>query len=110
MPRAPQIRPPYVMSATIVKEAEVANLLAGFVPVQVQTLRSTKANAADLFVQYNTQSEPVLYCRAGHHPDEQQFAELQNASIENFYVRKADFNDLSNNVLELLDSILQQQT
>jgi HD-GYP domain-containing protein (c-di-GMP phosphodiesterase class II) len=98
------------MSATTVEAAQVANPLAGFVPVQVHTLRATKANSADLFVQHELQSEPALYCRAGSHPDQQQFAELQGAGIENFYVRSADFNDLSDNVMESLDAILKQET
>jgi HD-GYP domain-containing protein (c-di-GMP phosphodiesterase class II) len=110
MPYALQIRTHYAMSATIVKEPQGALPLAGFVPVQVYLLRSTRADAADLFVQYDPQSEPVLYCRAGNHPDAQQFAELQDAGVENFYVRTADFNDLSSNVLDSLDAILQQET
>jgi HD-GYP domain-containing protein (c-di-GMP phosphodiesterase class II) len=88
---------------------QLANPLAGYVPVQVRTLRTTKVDTADLFVQYETEREPVLYCRAGSPPDDQQFAELAEAGIENFYVRSDDFHDLSNEVLNALESILTQE-
>lgn len=97
------------MSVSTIVEGRVANPLAGYVPVQVHTLRSTKTDSADLFVQYNTEAEPILYCRAGSHPDALQFAELQDAGVENFFVRSADFNMLSNDLLESLDSVLQQE-
>ena len=87
---------------------QAPNRLAGFVPVQVRTLRSTKTDAADLFVQYEPQAEPVLYCRAGSRPDEQQFAELAEGGVENLYVRSDDFCNLSNDVLASLDSLLKQ--
>jgi HD-GYP domain-containing protein (c-di-GMP phosphodiesterase class II) len=97
------------MSATITETEQVANPLAGYVPVQVHTLRSTKADAADLFVQYESHAEPVLYCRAGSPPDEQQFAELADAGVENLYVRTADFYNFSNDLLESLDGVLKQE-
>src|SRR5437762_740413 len=96
------------MSATLTDTDQAANPLAGFVPVQVCTLRSTQADSVDLFVQYEPQSEPVLYCRAGTHPDEQQFAQLAEAGAENLYVRSGDFNNFSNALLESLESFLKQ--
>jgi HD-GYP domain-containing protein (c-di-GMP phosphodiesterase class II) len=83
-------------------------LLAGFVPVQVRALRTTKSDAADLFVQYEPDAEPVLYCRAGSSPSDQQFAELASSGVENLYVRSSDFSNLSNDLLTSLDSILKQ--
>ena len=96
------------MSATATATEQAPNRLAGFVPVQVRTLRSTKTDAADLFVHYEPQSEPVLYCRAGSRPDEQQFAELAEGGVENLYVRSDDFSHLSNDVLTSLESLLKQ--
>jgi HD-GYP domain-containing protein (c-di-GMP phosphodiesterase class II) len=49
-----------------------------------------------------------LYCRAGSRPDEQQFAELASGSIENLYVRSADFSNLSNDLFASLQSVLTQ--
>jgi HD-GYP domain-containing protein (c-di-GMP phosphodiesterase class II) len=96
------------MSATAALTEQVPNRLAGFVPVQVRMLRSTKTEAADLFVQYESHSEPVLYCRAGSCPEEQQFAELAESGVENLYVRSGDFCNLSNDLLESLESLLKQ--
>ena len=59
-------------------------------------------------MQYEPNAEPVLYCRAGSHPDEQQFAELVEGGVENLYVRSDDFGNLSNNVLTSLESLLKQ--
>lgn len=96
------------MSVAATVNEPIASPLAGFVPVQVHTLRSSKAEAVDLFVQYDSNSEPRLFCRAGSHPDEQQFAELQEAGVENLYVASADFHSFSNDLLNSLESILQE--
>jgi HD-GYP domain-containing protein (c-di-GMP phosphodiesterase class II) len=97
------------MSATATAPEQVHDRIAGFVPVPVRTLRATKTDAADLFVQYEPNSEPVLYCRGGSHPDEKQFAELAEIGMENLYVRSDDFCNLSNDVLTSLDSLLKQR-
>ena len=54
-------------------------------------------------------AEPVLYCRAGSRPDEQQFAELAEGGVENLYVRNDDFCNLSNDVLASLESLLKRE-
>src|SRR5262245_61539279 len=87
---------PMSATATANPTEQAPNLLAGFVPVQVRALRITKSDAADLFVQYEPDAEPVLYCRAGSSPSEQQFAELASGGVENLYVRSSDFSNLSN--------------
>lgn len=97
------------MPATISAEKSVTNPLAGYVPVQLHTLQSTKADIADLFVQYDPAIEPVLYCRAGSHPDEKQFAELREAGIEYLYVAHSDFNVVSDHLLESLESVLENR-
>src|SRR5215208_4617144 len=97
------------MSATATAPEQAPNCLAGFVPVQVRTLRLTKTDAADLFVQYEPNAEPVLYCRAGSHPDDQQFAELAEGGVESLYVRDDDFCSISNDVLAKLDSVVEQK-
>lgn len=96
------------MSATTTATEQTPNLLAGFVPVQVRALRTARSDAADLFVQYEPDAEPVLYSRAGSRPSDQQFAELAGGGVENFYVRSSDFANLSNDLLTSLDSILKR--
>jgi HD-GYP domain-containing protein (c-di-GMP phosphodiesterase class II) len=96
------------MSATATVSDQATNRLAGFVPLQVRTLRLTKTDAADLFVQYEPNAEPVLYCRAGSHPEDQQFAELAEGGVESLYIRDDDFCNISNDVLAKLDSLVKQ--
>src|SRR6187399_3313627 len=84
------------------------NPLAGFVPVQVRALRTTRADAVDLFMQYESSDEPWLYCRAGTSPDAAQFAELATAGVENLYVRSADFASFSNDLFDSVDTLLKQ--
>jgi HD-GYP domain-containing protein (c-di-GMP phosphodiesterase class II) len=95
------------MSATATATERAPNRLAGFVPVRVGILRSTKTDAVDLFVQYDSHSEPVLYCRAGSCLDAQQFVELADGGVENLYVRSDDFCNLSNDMLTSLESLLK---
>src|SRR3954471_66870 len=54
---------PMSATATATEPEQAPDRLAGFVPIHVVTLRSTKSDAVDLFVQYESQLEPVLYCR-----------------------------------------------
>ena len=96
------------MSDPTIATPPATNPLAGFVPVQVRTLRSTKADAVDLFMQYEPSEEPRLYCRAGTSPDAGQFVELAKAGVENLYVRSADFAQFSNDLLESIDVLIKE--
>jgi HD-GYP domain-containing protein (c-di-GMP phosphodiesterase class II) len=98
------------MNATITPSDQVANPLGGFVPVQLRTLRTTRADAADLFVQYELQGQPMLYSRAGTRPNEDQFTELEEAGVESLYVRNDDFFAFSSDLMESLASLLQQES
>jgi len=85
------------------------NPLAGFVPVAIQTLRTSKADAVDLFVQYEPNCEPVLYTRSGCCPNDEQFAELADVGVESLYVRNDDFFNFSSNLMESLEVLLQKE-
>jgi HD-GYP domain-containing protein (c-di-GMP phosphodiesterase class II) len=98
------------MSATAVANDQATNPLAGFVPVQLHTLRTTRVDAADLFVQYEPHCEPMLYSRAGSRPNEEQFAELEEAGVENLYVRNDDFYTFSSDLMESLASLLKEES
>jgi HD-GYP domain-containing protein (c-di-GMP phosphodiesterase class II) len=96
------------MSATDTVQQHPANPLTGFVSVEVKTLRSAKADAVDLFVQYEPHCEPMLYCRAGARPTDEQFAELEESGVEQLYVRNDDFFNFSSDLMESLGDLLQQ--
>jgi hypothetical protein len=96
------------MSNSTTVTPPATNPLAGFVPVPVRTLRTTRADAVDLFMQYESSDEPRLYCRAGTSPDAGQFAELATTGVENLYVRSADFANFSNDLFDSIDTLLKQ--
>ena len=60
-------------------------------PVQVSTLRTTKVDAVDLFMQYEAGQEPRLYCRAGTRPDSNDFTKLAAQNVSCLFIRGADF-------------------
>ncbi len=62
----------------------------------------------DLFMQHESGFQPRLYCRAGSRPDDNRFAELATAGIENVYVRSHDFVTFSSDLFESIDSLLKE--
>jgi HD-GYP domain-containing protein (c-di-GMP phosphodiesterase class II) len=96
------------MSDVATANDQVTNTLAGFVPVRRTTLRASRVNVVDLFIQYERGAEPRLYCRAGSHPTDEQISELEAAHIQNLYVRSGDFNTFSNDLFASLDTLLRQ--
>jgi HD-GYP domain-containing protein (c-di-GMP phosphodiesterase class II) len=81
---------------------------AGYVPMRSSVLRSIDTAAADLYVQYDRRSPPVLYCRAGCELDGQHFVELADAGIEQVFVAKDDFDGFSSVLLNSLEAYLHQ--
>jgi HD-GYP domain-containing protein (c-di-GMP phosphodiesterase class II) len=96
------------MSESVPLNGADAKCPGGFMPIAVGTLRTTRADAVDLFVQYDAGTQPRLYSRADHGPSDEQFAELLAAGIENLYVRSRDFATFSNQLLDSVDSILKE--
>ena len=97
------------MSTTVTTDS-IASPLAGYVPMRASALRAIEAAAADMFVQYDRRSAPVLYCKAGTPLDPQLFAELADAGVEQVYVAKDDFAQVSARLLDSLESFLQRDT
>ncbi len=96
------------MSAIVPLSGPEVKCPAGFVPIAVRPLRASHADAVDLFVQYETGTQPRLYSRADHGPSDDQYAELVSGGIENLYVRSRDFAAISNQLLDSVDSILKE--
>lgn len=96
------------MSGGIVLIGLDANCPGGFVPIAVRTLRTTHADAVDLFVQYEAGTQPRLYSRADHGPSDDQYAELLSGGVENLYVRSRDFAHFSNQLLDSIDAVLKE--
>jgi len=94
----------------MVTTERMANPLAGYVPMRTSALRAIDSAPADLFVQYDRRSEPVLYCKPGARLDPQLFAEFADAGIEQVYVSKDEFAEVSSRLLESLESFFQKDT
>src|SRR6476469_8864132 len=84
--------------------------LSGYVPVRIAALRSIDTTAVDLFLQYERGQAPVLYCQSGTQLDQQHFLDLADSGVERVYVRCDDFCQICNNVLEVLEKCLQQDS
>ncbi|HEX3601479.1 MAG TPA: HD domain-containing phosphohydrolase [Lacipirellulaceae bacterium] len=74
----------------------------------VRTLRATRAEAVDLFVQFEPGVQPRLYCRAGCRPEESQFTELVASNVENLYIRSGDFGSFSTDLFDSIDRLLKE--
>jgi HD-GYP domain-containing protein (c-di-GMP phosphodiesterase class II) len=97
------------MSTMVTTDSSVSPL-SGYVPMRASALCSIDTAAADLFVQYDRRSAPVLYCKAGAPLDPQLFAELADAGIEQVYVAKDDFGEFSSRLLNSLESFFHKDT
>jgi HD-GYP domain-containing protein (c-di-GMP phosphodiesterase class II) len=100
--------PEDVMSALATDTDLKRNPTAGYVPLRPSVLRSIDSAPADLFVQYDEHSAPVLYCRAGSPLSAHHFAELADAGIEQVYVPTEDFNRVSSRLLDSLETYFQK--
>ena len=98
------------MSTTAIEIDPHTSPIAGYVPMRASALRSIDTAPADLFVQYDRGSPPVLYCRAGCVFNAQHFAELADAGVEQLYVGKDDFDQVSSRLLDSLESYFQRDT
>jgi HD-GYP domain-containing protein (c-di-GMP phosphodiesterase class II) len=98
------------MSTTVTATDSKASPISGYVPIRASALRSIDSAAADIYVQYDRRSAPVLYCRAGSPLDAQYFIDLADAGIEQVYVVKDDFDRLSSRMLDSLESYFQKDT
>jgi HD-GYP domain-containing protein (c-di-GMP phosphodiesterase class II) len=96
------------MSALATETDLKPNPTSGYVPLRPSVLRSIDWAPADLYVQYDPRSAPILYCRAGTPLSAHHFGELADAGIEQVYVPKEDFNSVSSRLLDSLESYFQK--
>jgi HD-GYP domain-containing protein (c-di-GMP phosphodiesterase class II) len=82
------------------------NPLANFVAIRANSLRHLREVMADVYVQYEAESPPLLFFRAGCELELKKFGDLIDAGIENLYVRSDDFCNFSDGMLRSLESVL----
>jgi HD-GYP domain-containing protein (c-di-GMP phosphodiesterase class II) len=95
------------MTVTATPATRNANAKTGYMPVQLQLLRRLRQSSVDLFVQYETNSDPILYHGASAPVGDGQFARLAETGIRQLLVRTDDFQRFAANLLETVDSETQ---
>jgi HD-GYP domain-containing protein (c-di-GMP phosphodiesterase class II) len=79
-----------------------------YVSVRALALQSVDTASVDLFVRYEREAPPVLYCRAGCPIGSDQFQELAEAGVEHLCVRSSDFDLFGSMMRDSLDSYLRR--
>jgi HD-GYP domain-containing protein (c-di-GMP phosphodiesterase class II) len=83
--------------------------LAGYVATPLAALRSLSWAAADLYVRYDPHAAPTLYCPAGWPLESTRLRELASVGVSHLLVRSADFFQFSDELLQSLETLLQQE-
>ena len=71
-------------------------------------LLALDAVGADVFVQYDPQKAPVLYCRPGQDLNRGHLLNLNRANIKHVYVRSVEFKRFSAKLQQSIEVILQR--
>ena len=72
--------------------------------VQVAMLRRLPTSPVDLYIQYESDAEPVLYYRAGGPLEPDQANRLQESGVRNILVRTDEFHRFASHLLDTIDA------
>jgi HD-GYP domain-containing protein (c-di-GMP phosphodiesterase class II) len=97
------------MVAAEAQKAPTARRDSGYVQVLVGTLRCLAIAPVDVFVQNKSAAPPLLYCRAGYPLASTQFLGLADAGVHHVFVRAQDFRSFGADLLDSVESLLQQE-
>jgi HD-GYP domain-containing protein (c-di-GMP phosphodiesterase class II) len=101
----------YLMTATISPEIKPsANPTSGYMTVQVEMLRRLRHSTVDLYIQYESGSEPVLYYRAGGPLEGDQVSRLLQTGVRQILVRTDEFHRFASHLLNTVDSDAERET
>src|SRR3954452_4628606 len=92
------------MTTTATPELKAATAKVNYMTVQVEMLRRLPSATVDLYIQYETDAEPVLYYRAGGPLDAEQANRLRESGVRNILVRADEFHRFASHLLDTLDS------
>lgn len=98
------------MTAVASPEQKSAGSNTQYMPVQVELLRRLPKATVDLYIKYESDSEPVLYYRAGCPLEADQAARLMEKGIRQILVRSDEFHRFASNLLETVDSQAEAET
>jgi HD-GYP domain-containing protein (c-di-GMP phosphodiesterase class II) len=92
------------MTAAATLEVKSATPKVNYMTVQVEMLRRLPTATVDLYIQYESDAEPVLYYRAGGPLDADQANRLRESGVRNILVRTDEFHRFASHLLDTIDS------
>ena len=92
------------MTATAIPEIRSAAPKVNYMTVQVAMLRRLPTSPVDLYIQYESDAEPVLYYRAGGPLEPDQANRLQESGVRNILVRTDEFHRFASHLLDTIDA------
>ena len=98
------------MTATACPELRSANPASSYMAVQVEMLRRLRHSTVDLYIQYDSTSEPVLYYRAGGPLEADQTSRLLESGVRQVFVRTDEFHRFASHLLDTVDSDAERET
>src|SRR5882757_2461759 len=92
------------MTATATQEIKSATPKVSYMTVQVEMLRRLPHSTVDFFIQYESNTEPVLYYRAGGPLAPDQAIRLLESGVRQVLVRTDEFHRFASHLLNTVDS------
>jgi HD-GYP domain-containing protein (c-di-GMP phosphodiesterase class II) len=92
------------MTATATPELKSAAPKVSYMTVQVEMLRRLPHSTVDLFIQYESDAEPVLYYRAGCPLEPDQATRLRESGVRQILVRTDEFHRFASHLLDTVDA------
>jgi len=94
---------------TAILEPKLADPTSGYIAVRVDMLQRLSQTTVDLFIQYEANSPPVLYYRAGGPLEADQASRLSATGVRQIYVRTDEFHRFAAHLMETIDSHSQTE-
>lgn len=77
--------------------------------VQVEMLRRLSHATVDLYIQYESDAEPVLYYRAGGPLEADQATRLQESGVRQILVRTDEFHRFASHLMDTVDALSERE-
>ena len=92
------------MTAVSTQETKSADPIAGYMSVQLEMLRRLHHSSVDLYIQYEANSQPALYYRAGCPLEADQVSRLHATGVRLILVRSNEIHLFASHLLEAVDA------
>jgi HD-GYP domain-containing protein (c-di-GMP phosphodiesterase class II) len=97
------------MVTALQAEKKHGGVIAGYMPVQVEMLRRLDRTPVDLFIQYETGKDLVLYHGACCPLEPAQTVRLTDTGVRQIYVRTDQFQDFASHLLETIEARAERE-